>query len=281
MEQVSTSAGTPLDSRQIAVKDLCNDNACTLENVAEIRFRDFRSLQCLVPEARTDLAHRAMDQVTDLQAQVALVARSISQISTAEGTVDIQAGEKYVAQEVLRELFLDDTVGWMKRHRLHLSSAEGAVGKVNMPKGNTEQIIWAQTKNVLEGNLSNLSIEEEIMRSISILFEIRMQRERMWLAFCAAPIHSIKAVATTVASTVALLGIGAGLSIGLATTGAQYAHNGYGNIRQRRKFSRPECNAQKFLRTNSYTHRSYILHCMDKLKIYGNVEELIGYGDAA
>jgi len=281
MKQAPTSAGIPLDSRQIAVKDLCNENANNLEKVAEKRFRDFTRLQCLEPEERTDLAHRAMEQVTDLQDQVALLAANISMVSTTEGTVDIHAGEQYLAQEVLREQFLDDTMGWIKRHRLHLSSAEGTVGKANMPTGNTEQIIWVETKNVLEGDLSNLSTEEEIMRSISILSEIRMQRERMRFAFYAAPMNSIKAVATTVASTVALLGMSAGLSLGLATTGAQYAHRGYGNIRQRRKFSRPECNAQKFLQAKSYTHRSLILHCMAKLEIYENVEELIGYGDAA
>lgn len=281
MKQAPTSAGTPLDSTQIDVKDLCNDYAATLYSVAEKRFRDFTSLQYLVPEKRTDLAHRAMGQVTDLQEQVVLVAGNISQISTAEGTVDIQAGEEYLAQEVLREQFLDDTMDWMKRHRLHLSSAEGTVGKANMPTGNTEQIIWAATKNVLEGDLSNLSTEEEIMRSISILSEIGIQRKRMTLALYAAPIDSFKAVATTVASTVASLGIGAGLSVGIATTGAQFAHRGYGNFRQRRKFSGPECNAQNFLREKRYTHGSCILHCMDMLKIYGNVEELIGYGDAA
>lgn len=281
MKQLPTHSRSRLDSRQAEVQDICYINANTLNTVAERRFRHFNGLDCIVPEDRTDLADRAIGQVTDLQEKVVFLAGNISQISTAAGTVDIQAGEQYLGQEVLREECLDEAMSWRKRNRLYLLSAQQEVGKENMPTGNTEQIIWVETKNVLEGDLSNLSTEEEIMRSISILSEIRMQRERMRFAFYAAPMHSIKAVATTVASTVALLGMSAGLSLGLATTGAQYAHRGYGNIRQRRKFSRPECNAQKFLQAKSYTHRSLILHCMAKLEIYENIEELIGYGDAA
>lgn len=276
MIQTIESPDIPFDQRQKYLQDELYQHVDTLEITSQIRYQNFQGLQGIVNIDRTALSDRATGQVDDLKGQVQTVGENVLRISTAAGSVDPTAGADYLEQELLRESLVEDLFGWLNRYKMYREYIVETLGD-KAPRGNTEVGICGETLRILHGDLSDLSEEEEILRAAAILAEVQKQREQMGAALYAAPVHSLKAVAASIVSTVACFGVSAGVSLGLATTGAQYAHKGYDNFRQGRKLALPERNAKKLLRERFYSHRTCVQQCLSQLDIRGNPAEVVGY----
>ncbi|MBT4119619.1 MAG: hypothetical protein HOG89_04995 [Candidatus Peribacter sp.] len=263
-----------LDERQIVVQELLIDHCSALDVAAEVRFERFSSLFTIQNPQRNNLATSCRDQVRDLEQKVATIAGNIPEMSTPEGTVHPENSELYLDQEIIRAQSASELADWRRRHQLHRKYIQDTLNGSRPPEGQTELFVWDQATKALD-HLSNLTPEEDIERAVCVLAEIQRKQIRMSTALWSAPLNSVKAAATTVASTVALFGVGAGLLTGVGTTGLQYGYQGYDNYRQRRKLSAPEAGAIATINKHGFKYRTFVQTCMINLNVEGSIEELL------
>ena len=277
MIEESKSTNTTLDSRQSRLQSYLRTDANTLEHESGIRYNSFKNVHFILEPRNTELAQRSKDQILDLKDIVGGVANDVPSMSTSSGGISEEQSLLYLEEEILRATNLGILDDWNERFKKHIKYIRENFRGRRFPCSNREQDICNSTIAILEDHISDLTEQEECMRACLILSEIYKQRSSLSKAFLLTPVNSVTAVAATIASTIAVLGVSAGITIGASTTGVQYAHQGYKNMRRSSNFSAPMRSSISLITEYAKKDRQFVQCCLVSAGIHESIFDVIGY----
>ncbi|MBT5237601.1 hypothetical protein HOL63_04545 [Candidatus Peregrinibacteria bacterium] len=263
-----------LDYHQISLHEDFRTSSQMLVDIRQETVERMRVDSNLEEPERTRIAGRAEELIQSLEEIALEAAESIHLMSTPEGEVDALQSTDYLQQELVRTGILIRLKEWKSRHDLHakhISRESG--GKVDT--GSSEKSVYEIIVRNLREDLSGLSEESECFRALLIIKEIQNRRGVMSLTFLATPVSSIRNLTATVVSSAIFFGVTTGVTLGVASTGIQYASNGIDKWTMSQKLSVPEKNALDTIYAYEKKDRGMLILLMAKAGVSGNIEDLL------
>lgn len=229
-----------LDDRQRDVSEEFEGHAAALAEAAEIRHVQCKKYWRFPEPLNSEMATAMSDSIIDFQSVCEEISRNIHMISTHKGDVFPANARQYLEQEIKREEYREKIGRWKKDYA-QIREYGNYKSRVEFDRmGTTEKTVYELGANDLTDDLSDLSRNEECLRTCLVLGEIQREKSRLIHSLFTSPVQIGKEIGATVLISMVSLGASWGLVAGASLSGASFATNGVKNWKKASLLNGPE-----------------------------------------